>query len=268
MATLSTPARSDVSHAMRLGARFGYAARGVVYVLVGVLVIWSCFQGGGAAPGSTGALQRISDEPFGTLLLWLVAIGLAGFTLWRLVQAIRDPDGQGTDGKGLAVRTALVVSAVIHGALAITAASIAQGSGSGEGGQGWTAQLMQESWGRWLVILAGLAVIGAGIAQLVKGWKGSFIKYFDVSAAQLGKLYDVCRFGLIARGIVFGIIGYLIAHAAWNYQPQQTDGLRGAFQLILQQPYGVAMLAVAGIGMLAFAAYCFLEAMHRRVQVH
>ena len=268
MATMTRQAGAEASHAMRLGARAGYAARGVVYLLVGFLVLWSCTRGGGQAEGSTGALQSIADEPFGTLLLWLIAVGLAAFALWRLIQAIRDPDGQGTDAKGLTIRGAMLVSAVLHGALAFTAASIAQGSGSGEGGQGWSAQLMQESWGRWLVILAGLAVIGAGIAQVVKGWKGSFMKYFDTTAAELGTLYTVCRFGLVARGVVFGIIGYLIAHAAWNYQPQQTDGLRGAFQLIMQQPYGVVLLAIVGLGMLAFAVYCFVEARHRIVRVH
>ena len=267
MATLSSQVSAQASPALRFGARTGYAARGVVYLVVGLLVLWSTLQGRSSTPSSEDALQTIASSPVGTICLWLVCAGLAAFALWRLVQAVRDPDGQGNDAKGWVVRGSMLVSALLHGALAVSAAAIAQGQGEGGSGPGWTAELMAQPWGRWLVGLAGLAVIGAGIAQFVKGWKGSFLKYFDAGRAQLGALYTVCRVGLMARGVVFGIIGWILIDTALDYQPAQDSGMRGAFQLLLQQPHGIALLALAGLGMLAFAVYCFVEARHRRVRL-
>lgn len=261
-------ASNDAAHALRIGARAGYAARGVVYLLVGILVLWSSMHGGAAAPGSDDALAELGEQPFGTFALWLVCAGLAAFAVWRLVQAVRDPDGHGTDAKGLVLRAALVVSAVIHGALAWSAWTIAQGLGADSGGEGWTAKLMAESWGRWAVGLIGVVVIGAGIAHIVKGWKAGFMKYFDVGRAELGMLFNVCRFGLVARGVVFGIIGALLVQAAVRYSSEDAGGLKDAFNAILEQPYGVFLLALVGLGLLAFSVYCFVEARHRRVVVH
>lgn len=260
--------QSDVSSALRMGARVGYAARGVVYLLVGVLVLWTCVRGGGNAPGSTGALTELSRQPFGTFALWLVCGGLLAFALWRLVQAIRDTDRHGTDAKGLVLRFSLLVSALIHAALAWSAATIAQGLGA-NASEGWTAQLMQESWGRWLVGLIGAAVIAAGLAHVYKGWKAGFMKYFDVGRAQLGTLYTICRAGLIARGIVFGIIGVLLLQVATGNAPSEgaDEGLRSAFHAILQQPQGVFLLSLVGLGLLAFSVYSFAEARHRRVRL-
>jgi hypothetical protein len=265
MASLPSQVSAQVPPALRLGARAGYAARGVVYLVVGLLVLWSLRQGTGSAPSSEDALAAIADSPAGAAGLWLLAIALAAFALWRLVQALRDTDHHGTDARGLAMRAALLASALLHGALAWTAANMARCAGSGAGGQGWTAELMAQPWGRWLVGLLGVAVIVAGTAQFVKGWKGGFLKRFDVDRARLGTLYTVCRIGLMARGVVFGIIGWLLLDAAIAYQPAQDGGLRGAFTLLLQQPHGMVLLGLAGIGMLAFAVYSFVEARHRRV---
>lgn len=264
--SMTAAASNDAAHALRIGARAGYAARGVVYLLIGILVLWSSMHGGASAPGSSDALAELGEQPFGTIALWLVCAGLVAFAVWRLVQAVRDPDGHGTDAKGIVLRTSLVVSALIHGTLAWSAATIAQGLGA-DSGEGWTAKLMAEPWGRWMVGLIGLVVIGAGIAHLVKGWKAGFMKYFDVGRSQLGALYNVCRFGLVARGIVFGIVGALLVQAAVRYSSDDTGGLRDAFNAILAQPYGVFLLALVGVGMLAFSVYCFVEAKHRRVEV-
>ena len=45
---------------------------------------------------STGALQELAEQPFGTILIWLIAIGMFLLVLWRLLEAAlghEDEDG-------------------------------------------------------------------------------------------------------------------------------------------------------------------------------
>ena len=124
---------------------------------------------------------------------------------------------------------------------------------------------MQQPWGQWLVGAIGVAVIIAGIAHAVRGYKGRFMRRLRVSRGELGALYNVSRFGLIARGVVFVIVGSLLIQAAMQHDPSEAGGLRGAFHQILQQPYGVALLAIVGVGLLSFAVYSVIEGRYRRI---
>lgn len=159
-------------------ARFGYAAKGVVYAIVGLLALQLAFGRGGAATGPEGALVTIGQQPFGRTLLVLMAIGLLAYALWRFVQAAVDPEHKGKDAKGLAQRAGYVVSGLTYGALGILAARMAMGqSGGGSGSQaqqGWTARLLSQPFGVWLVVLLGLLIVGIGIYQFYYGVSGKF----------------------------------------------------------------------------------------------
>lgn len=261
-------ALSAESYGLDWMARAGYAARGTVYLLIGGLALWAAVGTGGRTTDSRGALATLQNEPLGQILLGLITLGLLGYAGWRLVQGLGDADHHGHDTKALVIRGGLVVSALVHISLAFFAGTLAlgeSGGDSGGGNQGWTVQLMQLAWGRWLVGLIGAIVIGVGIAQVVKGWNASFLKHFSVSGQELGKTCKVCQFGLIARGVVFGIIGGFIINAALSFDPQKAQGLKGAFSAIQQQPYGTVLMVVVSLGLLAFSAYSFVEARYRRV---
>lgn len=255
-------------------ARFGYAARGVVYVIVGALAVTAAIGGGGRTTDTKGAVQTLLAQPLGYVLVALIAIGLVAFSLWRATQAIADADRHGTGAKGLTIRGGLLVSAVTHLLLAVFAASLVLGDGGASGGssgdgstQTWTAWLMAKPFGRWLVGLVGVAVIGAGLAQIVKGWTAKFEKRLQVDQSKLRWATPISRFGLLARGFVFLIIGGFIALAAYNYDPQQARGLAGALETLQGQPYGQILLAVVALGLVAFGLYCFIEAAWRRVGI-
>ena len=249
-------------------ARSGYAARGVVYVIVGWLAMLAAL-GGGRTTDSEGALLTILQQPFGAILLALVALGLVGYAAWRLVQAMMDPDGHGTGARGLAIRGGLLVSAVSHLLLAFFALSLIFGWGTGGGGDGgtrdWTAWLLQQPFGRWLVALVGLAVIGAGVAHMIKGCRAHFEQYLQMDRALLDKVSPVCRFGLIARGVVFLIIGGFLLVAAWRFSSGEVVGLQGALQTLQQQPYGWILLAIVALGLFAFGVYGLIQARYRRI---
>lgn len=259
-------------------ARAGYAARGVIYLIVGGLAALAAWGSGGGTTDSKGALTQLLQAPFGKLLLALVAAGLICYAIWRSAQAVLDADGHGTDANGLAVRAGLATSAVIHVGLALFAISLLTGWGIGGGGAGggsqggnssqeWTAWLMSKPFGQWLVGGVGLAIVGAGIAHFVKAWKAKFERRFDMGPDERRVITPISRFGLMARGTVFLIVGGFFLTAAIRQNPEEAKGLSGALETLQAQPYGWVLLAVVALGLVAFGLYSIIEAIYRRIQV-
>ena len=266
-ANIRGPRKRDFS----LVARTGYAARGVIYVIVGGLAALSAFGRGGSTSGSRGALTELLHAPFGTVLLVVVAIGLVCYSAWRATQAFLDADGHGTDLKGLLIRGGLAVSVVVHLGLAFFAMSLVFGNGgsssSDDSGREWTAWLMSQPFGQWLVAAVGVSIIGAGVAHIIKAWTAKFEERFEMSASERDFITPVSRVGLFARGIAFLLIGGFFVVAAWQQDPDEARGLSGTLQTLQQQPYGWALLGLLAIGLVAFGVYSLLEARYRRVAV-
>lgn len=250
-------------------ARLGYAARGVVYSLVGILAIQTAFGARGNQRTDTrSALQWVAEQS--TALLWLLALGLFGYALWRIVQGTLDPENKGTDPKGLAQRAAMVASGLIYGSLALAATRIASGAGdAGNGGtQGFTADLMSKPFGRWLVAIAGIAVIVSGFVQLRDGWTEKFRKHLkeqEMDANEKRLAVKTGKLGLIARGIVFLLSGWFLIRAALQYNPAEARGLGGALEALASQPAGAWLLGLVALGLIAFGAYSILLARYRRI---
>jgi uncharacterized membrane protein YidH (DUF202 family) len=241
----------------------------VVYLIVGGLAVLAALGQGGQTTDTQGALTTLLTQPFGKILLAIVAVGLIGYALWRVVQALADVDHHGTDPKGLAIRGGVLVSAVTHTLLAVFALSLIFGWGSSGGGdsgaRNWTAWLMQQPFGRWLVGLIGLVIVGAGIAHMIKGYRARFERFLQMDPATLDKVSPVCRFGLIARGVVFVIIGGFLIVAAVEFSSAEARGLQGALETLQQQPYGWILLGIVALGLVAFGVYSLIEAWYRRI---
>lgn len=249
-------------------ARTGYAARGVVYLVIGGLAVMAAWGAGGRATGSRGALESLLGAPMGSVLLLLLAAGLLGYSIWRAIQAVKDPDGHGTDGRGLAIRAGLAVSAVTHLLLAGFAVRLVTRLGGGSGSSQSTADwLMQQPFGRILVGAVGVSVIGAGIAHAYKGWQARFDRYLEMPPRVQTWAYPLCRFGLVTRGVVLTIIGVLFVLAGYYYDPSVASGVAGMFQTVRSQAFGTWLFGVIAVGLIAFGLYSLLEARYRRVQV-
>ncbi len=268
------PAQNN-SKVIHFVAHAGYAARGVIYLIVGGMAALTAFGRGGATTDSRGALGELLGAPFGKTLLAMVAAGLLCYAAWRALQAIMDADGHGTDAKGLVIRGGLAVSAITHVLLAFFAGSLlfgwglgASSSGSEDGSsQEWTAWLLSQPFGPWLVAGVGMVLAGVGVAHFFKAWKAGFEKYFIMSERERAVISPISRFGLAARGVVFLIIGGFFIVAGLQHDSSEARGLSGALQALQQQPFGNLLLAIVAFGLLAFAAYSLIEAVYRKISV-
>ncbi|MFD0936132.1 DUF1206 domain-containing protein, partial [Methylobacterium trifolii] len=248
-------------------ARFGYGARGAVYGVVGILALLAAIGSGGQAGDSRNALRTVLGGPFGAILVGLIAIGLLGFALWRLVEGATDADRRGTSPKGLAVRGAHLISAAIYGGLALSAASLSLGLGlgGGDGTRDWTAWLLAKPFGRWLVALIGLGVAGGGVGFLLKAARGDVTERLALDRGKLRWAKPLGRFGYGARGVAFLIIGAFFVVAAWYQRSSEAKGLAEAFALLRAQPFGWVLLGIVAAGHAAFGAFGLIQARYRRI---
>jgi len=250
-------------------ARLGYGARGVVYGLVGGLALLAAIGSGGQTGGSRSALQTLLSQPFGKVWLVLIALGLFGFCTWRILEALTDADNRGSDMKGWGIRGAHLISGIIYAGLAISALRLALGQGSGGGedqaAQDWTAWLMSEPFGQWLVGLVGLVVAGTGLAFIARAWRGQVADRLSLPGDKRNWIITLGRMGFAARGVVFLMIGGFLGLAALHSSSSEVRGLGGALEALQQQPYGWVLLALTAIGLFAFGLFGLVQARYRHI---
>jgi len=247
---------------MRTLARVGFVAKGVVYLIVGSLAVQ-----GIAGGGQKGALNEIAQQPFGRILLSIVALGLAAYACWRFVSGAIDPHDQSSDdAKGIGKRIGYVCSGVAYAALAISAANIVMrnsGGGGGDGAQHWTGRLLDMQFGQFLVGIVAAGVLLGGAHQLKQAISADFRENFrlgDMSAAERTWATRAGRLGHAARAVVYALIAFFLGQAALSDRAEEAGGLGKALQTLQQQPYGSWVLAVAGLGLVAYGLYCFVVA--------
>jgi hypothetical protein len=267
-------ASQNVAPWVRVLARLGYGARGVVYLVVGWLAIQVAIGSGGDTTSKKGALTEIAQQPFGQVMLGIVAFGLFAYTLWRLVQGIKDPEGKGSDAKGIVTRISYVVSGLTYAALGIVAVQIIvnslASSGGGSSKEDWTAKLLAQPFGQWLVGIFGLIIFGVAAYQFYQSYSGSFMKMFkpgELSLKVKTWIERIGRTGYAARGIVYVIIGGFLMQAAMTHDASEAGGLAQALSTLAQQPYGPWLLGLVAAGLFGFGVYSLIEAYYRRIKV-
>ena len=250
--------------------RFGFVAKGVVYMLIGVLAVQAALGAGGDTTSQKGALAHIGQAPYGRMLLMAMAVGIVGYALWRFIQAFLDTENKGNGGKGIAVRFGYFAIASLHVGLAISAFALARGSddGGGDSTPGWTAELMSQPFGRWLVAGVGAAVLAYSARQFYRAWSLNFrdkLKLREMSATEDKWATRLGRMGYAARGVVFAVVGVFLIVAAVTTDPEQARGLDGALATLAEQPWGWLVLGTVAVGLLAYGIYNFVQARYRRM---
>lgn len=249
--------------------RAGYIGRGVTYLAVAGLSLWAIWRGG-EAKGTSTALRDLSDSGWGIAVLWIIAMGLFAYTVWRGIDATEDLEDYGSDAKGLFARAGMIVTGLIHGALGGLALSFALGlglsSGGGNGGRGGisgvVATILGWPGGAWIVGLAGAATIGAGVYYIAKGWQAKYRE--KLAANRFTTNWDwALRAGVISQGVLVAIVGGFFVAAGLNGNPDEAGGMGKAFDWLASQPFGNVLVVAVCLGLLCFAFFCFVNAAYR-----
>jgi hypothetical protein len=266
------PARPNSVHRTWIErvARFGFAARGLVYILVGLLAAGAAAGTGSRATDPHGALRAVGRQPLGTAFLVVLGCGLAAYAVWRFLQAGLDLEGKGNGLRALATRASFVVSGIGHAGLAFSAASLAIGLRQGRNDivRTWVARLLDAPYGQWVVATLGLAVIGSAVYQFYKAYSCNFENDLLLSRmTERARRWSrrVGRAGLVARGVTFLVIGWFLVLAALDVDAHEARGLAGALRVLGRQDRGHWVLLVVALGLTAYGLSSFVDARYRRV---
>lgn len=249
-------------------ARIGYGARGLIYVVIGVLAIMLAFGVSGSLQDQQGAIAFIGQQPLGKFLLGIVLIGLVGYSLCGLIRAFFNPLHKGKNFWNILERIGFFISAVAYAILIpstynfiFSKQGAAQNGAQGIQMRDIISTIFSIPLGKWIVGIIGLFVLGVGVFQVYRGLRHNFDKQIEPYALTLKQIKWVKtmgRFGTLGRAIVFFLIGILLIIAAYSANPLKVKGIDEALLVLMQQPYGAWLLGIVALGLILFGFYSLL----------
>jgi len=263
-AVRATRNAANSKHAEAL-ARLGLTARGGIYIIMGLLTL-AVANGSRKEVDQSGALREVAHKPFGTFLVLVLAVGFAGYALWRFSEALFGVTG---DPNSTSARVVSAIRGLAYAFLTATAIAVLRGSQPSGAKQqaGYAAEIMSHTGGRWAVGLVGAAFVAVGIYLAIEGLMRKFMRYFpegQLDAKVRSTIQTVGVIGNVARGAVFAGAGALVVLAAWKYDPAKAGGIDATVKLLKDHSL-TWLLLVAAAGLITFGCYGLLEARYRRV---
>jgi fumarate reductase subunit D len=255
--------RAAANPLLELMERLGYAVRGALYAVMGLLALGIAVGAGkGQATDLSGSLVFLIGNPLGKLVLVVVIVGLTAYSLWGFTRAIYDPLHRGKGAGGYAARLGFVSSAVSYAAIVFFALQLLLGSGgpSGEGTQKTIASVLTHPGGGLITVIIGLVILGIGLGQFLEAYRATFkedLKAADMTTSERENAIRLGRFGMFARGVIFLVIGWFVVQAGIHHDPAQVQGFGGAFLFLLGQPFGRVVLGIVALGFVALGLHSF-----------
>jgi hypothetical protein len=248
-------------------ARLGFAARATIYLLIGWFALLLALGKRHPEADQRGAMQEVAKHNGGFILLWVLAVGLSGYALWRWTEAAFGVVGE---GKKAGPRVQSFARGCVYALFAVNAFNLlahARSQSQARQQQLFTARIMKESLGRWAVGIAGIVVVVIGLVLVVEGVRQKFKKYFALAEMQAPSrrlVWFLGTVGTTARGVVFAVTGVFLVRAAWEYDPSKARGLDGALRAVADTGTGRLAVGFVALGLIAFGLYGYAEALWRR----
>jgi hypothetical protein len=269
--TLNWLGEAPLGALAQLACRFGYAARGFVYLSIGVVAVLAAVELAPEAEGSMGALRAWAEWPLGYVLLWITGLGLYGFAGWRLLQSVFDADRQGREMKAILSRIGQAISGFVYGGLGYsvfgaldTLEDLAEPDDR-DAEQAAAQQALSMPGGVWLIVAVGVFIMAAGLANMVKAARGNLDKNLVCEDRLSQAAGLVGRIGYGARGLAFVVSGGMLAQAGLSAQAEDAAGLGDALQALERAPFGSPLLVLVALGLIAFGLFALMEARYRRI---
>jgi len=264
--------RTNAAKAIELASRLGYAARGLVYLGLGTVVLLAALDLTPRAKGAKGMLRAWADWPLGWALIGAIGVGLAGFAAWRVLQAVFDADRHGRTVKAWAVRAGQAFSGLVYGGLALSAFELLDeledvGEVDEEQSVHHAARTVLDlPYGDALLIAAGLAVVAFAVGNVVQGLMQDFSKRLDCDDKTCRRVVPLAKAGYGARGLASLPLGVFLVLAGLEARAGEARSWGGALQAIEHQPFGSGALVLVAAGLIAFGLFGLVEARYRRIR--
>lgn len=247
-------------------ARFGFAAKGFVYIVMGVLALQVYLRIGGETTGPTGAIESIGRQPFGMILLILIGVGLLGYAMWRFVEAFIDPTREGHGVVGLTKRLGYAISGSAHVAFALSA--LAPSLGRANTLEKVTARVMSHPLGGIALGLVALGLIGTGFYQFYRTYSADFreqLRVWELKGAVEHWVIWSGRIGFAARGVVYCLVGLFLGKAVVESNPYEAGGIGEALRELGMEGSTPWMLGVVASGLVLYGVFAMVQAKYQRI---
>lgn len=245
-------------------AKFGLAAKGVIYLISGILTLLAALNMGGAMSGKFKVLDFLQKQPLGNVILIILALGFISYSIWRFIQSFSDPENHGSDTKGIIKRIGFAVSAIIYLVVAGIAVKKVISGSSGSGGKNYV-----DMFGPTVVTIAfiiiGLALAGKAIFHFKKAVDKRFLKEFSIDGLKFHKLAKYAGyFGYYARAIVVGIIAFFFLKAGLYSGQNEIKGTKEAFSFLQDSNYGTILMALVSAGLASYGIFVLLLSKYKK----
>ncbi len=258
---------------LKVLARIGFAAKGTVYGIMGGLILLAAFNIGQNKPGLPQVMDFLDNHPLGRVLLVAMTLGLVSYGVWKIIEGIKDLENNGSDAKTIILRVVFVIIGLAFLGLAALGALRAAGSDFFDTTQAGADEAKQFA---FLATNTGLILLGVagavtgliGVFLFVKAYKAKFTDSFDTRSMSDYKrrklIKGTAKVGMSARAFIFLIMGFFLLRASITADPDEIKTAGEVFTFIEDSPFGIYLLALMGIGLLAYASYMYLLSKYRK----
>jgi hypothetical protein len=250
--------------------RLGYAAKGIIYLLIGILAVRLVLGDGGRVTDASGVLRTLLQQPFGLLLLASLAVGILAYAGWQIAEGLWDTRRRGSNARGWMNRSLTIIKGVVYGAIGWEAIQIVLGiGGRSADADDYARQAMRVPFGNLFFGLIGIGVAIYGVTQIRMAWQARFDDDLDQNRLRregAGWILPIGRAGIGARGVILVLTGLALARAGFDRSPSKAGGVADSLWTLFSQPFGSWLLAAVAAGLACFGLFQLLHARYARLK--